>query len=62
MQDYIWFTTTKTFVNNKKWLYVPYLHSLSGKNLFWLRKGFETKEEAINYMKANLDKIKQDYF
>ncbi|MBI2018199.1 hypothetical protein HYS96_00665 [Candidatus Daviesbacteria bacterium] len=62
MQDYIWFTATKTFVRNQKWLWVPYLHSLNGKNLFWPNKGFETQEKATDYMKMHLNQIKQDYF
>lgn len=62
MKDYFLFSAIKTFVNNRRWLWVPYFYSLSGINLFWPNKGFETKDEAINYMKRHLNRIKQDYF
>lgn len=62
MRDYFWFEAIKTFVNNRKWLYVPYLYSLSGKSLWWPNKGFENKEEAVNYMRVHLNRIKHDYF
>lgn len=61
MENVYWFSARKTFVDNKKWLWVPSLHSLSGKNLVW-DKGFPTEQEATDYLKVHFERIKLDHF
>lgn len=62
MKNSFIFSARRTFVDNKKWLWVPYLSSLSGKNLFWPNKGHETREEAINYLERNIQTIQKNHF
>lgn len=52
----------KTFTNKNRWEWIPYLHSLSGRSLWWPNKGFKSKDEAINYIEVHLQKIKEGYF